>query len=224
MTTLEDLRTDVRSHVDESIAVFWTDTELDRWVNEALREVGRRTETIQRQKSYTVVSGQEAYTLPDDMLRIYRVEYRRTTDYIQPLEFRPFNEMDSIWGFSRTAGGASPEYYSIWSYPGEGGQGLYIYPIPQENINDGLRVFYYAVPRNLEADDDVAEIPAGWEDLVPLYVEYTARRKEASDNRWREAYELFETRLKEMLKTTRNWSDQQNFFVHETGMSGEDWF
>lgn len=223
MTTLLDLRTDVRSHVDEQTAVFWTDEELNRWCNEALREIARRSETLQNQKSYTVIANQEAYILPEDMLRIYRVEYRRTSDYRVPLEFRPFNEMDSVWGFSRTGGG-TPDFYSIWSYPGEGGQGLYIYPIPSETLNDGLRVFYYALPRNLESDDDVAEIPAGWEDLVPLYVEYTARRKEASDNRWREAYELFESRLKEMMKTTRNWSDQQNFLVGENfSFLGEDW-
>lgn len=224
MTTLLELRTDVRSHVDEQTAIFWEDTELDRWINEGLREVARRSETLQKQRSYTVENGKEAYPLPDDMLRIYRVEYKRTTDHIMPLEFRPFNEMDSVWGYSRTRTGGSPEFYSIWSYPGSGGQGLYVTPVPSETLSDGLRVFYYALPKQVVEDEDVAEIPAGWEDLIPLYVEYTARRKEASDNRWQEAKGLFEERLKEMLKTTRNWSDQQNFMVGDNfSYLSEDW-
>ena len=210
--TLGELRQDVRAHLDEADPIFWNEPELNIWIWEGLREVARRSENLQKQKVYTVVADQEAYPLPDDMLRIYRVEFRRDTNSIYPLEWRNFNEMDSIWGIGRGISGSTPMYYSIWSTPGEGGKGLYIYPIPSDTIGNGLWVWYYGLPRKPVEDDDIAEIQAGYEDLITLYVEFVARRKEATDNRWREAYELFETRLKEMMKTTRNWTDQQGFF------------
>lgn len=209
MTTLVDLRTDIRSHLDELTATFWEDAELNRWANEALRDVARRTEVLQKDRSYTIVADQIAYPFPEDMIRIYRVEYRQSDSYIKPLEYKSFQELDDIWYTSREVTGALPYFYSLWGYPGGAENGIYIYPIPSDTIADGLRAFYYGLPRTMIKDEDPAEIPAGWQDLVPLYAEYVARRKEAQDSRWREALELYEMRLKELHSVSRHWTDQQ---------------
>lgn len=193
--------------------MFWESDELTAYINEACREIARRSETLKKWKSYKVEAGREAYPFPEDMFRIYRVEYRRSSDSAQVLEYQPFQSMDDIWFRSRGTTGGDPIYWTEWSYPGAADNGLYIYPIPSDTISDGLRVMYYALPRLMISEDDIAEIPAGWEDLAVLFVEYKARRKEAQDNRWQEAYELFETRLKEMLKTTQHWTDQQTYFA-----------
>lgn len=212
MTTLADLRTDVRNHVDENDPTFWQDSELDRWVNEALREVARRSETLQAVQSYTIEADRESYPCPEDMLRIYSVEYRQSQGTTLNLDYMRFNDLQDF--SSRTNSGGTPQWWSMWGFPGTTDTDqLFIVPIPSETISDGLRVYYYRLPRELADDEDEADIPAGWEDLVPLYVEYTARRKEAQDNRWQEAQQLFETRLNEMLKTTRHWTDQETFMT-----------
>lgn len=107
---------------------------------------------------------------------------------------------------------------AIWGAPGLGTQQLYLYPTPSTTLDDGLRVFYYRLPKkpNLNAPNDPVDIPSGWEDLIPVYVEMVARRKEARDSRWKEAQDIYEARLKEMVDVTRQWHDQMLQFGTET--------
>lgn len=208
--TLGELKADILAHLDGSLTGFWTDDQLTRWANESLRDIARRSEVLQDIRSYTVIANQLTYDLPEDMIRIYRVEYRRDSVDIRPLEFQPFQSMDDIWYWSREITGSEPDYYTIWGYPGGDSSALYLFPVPSETLADGLRLFYYRLPRKMVQDDDLADLPAGWEDLVPLYVEVVARRKEARDQRWQEAFQLYEQRLEQMIQVTRQWTDQQS--------------
>lgn len=222
MTTLLDVRTDIRSHLDEASARFWDDIEIDRWVHEALRDIARRAEILPEIKSYTVKSQQEAYNLPEDLLRVHRVEYRQTSTNTWALEFRPIMEMDDIWLRSRTISSSSPYWYTIWGHSG-GSQQLRPYPIPSETISDGLWIYYYRLPHKPEKEGDQIDIPSGWEDLIPLYVEMVARRKD-NDPRWREAFDLYMERLSQMMSVTRHLSDQMTFFSRSPiGMETGDW-
>lgn len=193
---------------------MWSDEELVRWIWEAMRDVARRTECLQETRSITLVSGQQTYDLPPDMFRIYRVEYRQTSTYNYPLTYQDFATMDELWLTNRSSQG-TPEFYTIWGTPGQGSEQLYLYPVPSSDITDGLKLYYYRLPKKVDTNDynKKADIPAGWEDLVPLYVEIVARRKESRDSRWKEAYELYEIRLAEMMKTTRHWTDQPTYFA-----------
>lgn len=218
--TLEDLRDDVRDRLDETNAQYWTNPELDRYLNEAVRDMARRTESLQGIKVHDVETNRPTYDAPKDMIRIYRIEYHQSSDYIISLEYQPFNEMDSIWFTSRDVPGTFPYFYSLWGAPSaENTSQIYLYPIPGEDIGEGLHIFYYRMPKPMSQDSDPAEIPNGWEDLVPLYCEHVARRKEG-DPRWKDAYELYVERLDDMHRVTRHYSDQERFVVGQTGGAG----
>lgn len=222
--TYGELKEDVLNHLDATLSGFWENAEILRWCNEALRDVARRSEVLQTVSSYTINANQITYPLPEDMLRIYRVEYRSSSSYIKPLEFQPLQTMDDIWYWSREVTGSQPDYYSIWGYPGGDESALYIFPIPSETLADGLRIFYYRLPRKMLNDYDIADIPAGWEDLIPLYVEHVARRKEARDQRWQEALQLYEERLQQMMDVTRQWTDQQTNAMTAPESRGMAWW
>lgn len=215
--TLAELITDCRSHLDESIAGFWDDVELARWCWEAARDIARRTEWNQKTSTQDIVANQQTYTVPDEMLRAFRVEYRQTASYSYALEIKDFHNMDDLWITGRQVSGSQPYACAFWGAPGSrdgtaARQQLYLYPTPSAAVTNGLILYYYAIPKKVDTNDFNAtvEVPSGWEDLVPLYVEVVARRKESRDARWREAFDLYEMRLAELMKHTRSWSDQQD--------------
>lgn len=215
--TLASIREDVRSHVDEGNARFWENAELDRWIHEALRDIARRAEILPDTHAYTVKAEQETYDFPPDVLRIHRVEYRQTSTNRWALEFRPILEMDDL-GLTQGGRTGRPRYWSSWGAPG-GSQQLRLYPIPSETIAGGLVLFYYRLPHKPVNDADLIDLPSGWTDLVPLYVEYVARRKD-NDRRWSEAHALYEERLAQMISVTRHQSDQATYFSAAGGFGG----
>ncbi len=230
--TLTELLLDCRRHLDETNAQYWTDPELVYWIYEGLRDVARRTECLQDVKRYTVNSGQGQYDLPTDMLRINRVVYRQSAGYTYPLELSSLQNLDDVWGTAQEIVGSQPYWCAVWGSPGLGTQQLYLYPIPSQTLDDGLRVFYYRLPKKPDTThgSDPVDIPSGWEDLIPLYVEVVARRKEARDSRWKEAQGIYEARLEEMIEVTRQWHDQMlTFGTQATGAplwltQGEGWW
>lgn len=208
MATLEEMRQDVRDHIDEAVPAFWDNTMLDRWIWEAARDIARKTTSLQSKKDYDLVANQVTYDVPLDMIQVHRVEFRQTPTYCYALEYRTIDGMDDIWFTSREVAGSQPMYWAIWGTPGLESSQLYIYPIVSSNIEDGLRLYYYRLPRKPVEDDDQVEVPAGWEDLVPLYCEMVALRRGGSP-RWQEANALYQERLGAMMEVTRQWSDQQ---------------
>lgn len=206
-TTLLELRTDVRDRLNESAATTnkqWTDTMLTRWINLGLRDVARRAEVVLDRDDIAAVSGTQEYSLPSDLLRIYRVEYTRTGDnQIYPLEFKDFNNLDGVWWTSQSITEGTPAYFTTWGMSPTAK--LKVYPTPSSA--GSFKVFYYRTPTTLVADGDIAEIPEGWADIVVNYCEYVALRRDA-DPRWQEAKALYEQSLDDMMETTRRLSDQ----------------
>ncbi len=97
-TTLGDLITDVRFRLSETIEAEWADQELTRYINEGARDVARRTETLQAtvdvDNGMSPIVGVQEFDLPEDLIRLYRVEYRPDSGNVYPLEYRDFNSLD----------------------------------------------------------------------------------------------------------------------------------
>lgn len=225
--TWEELRTDILERLDQPpdpADGFWSDDQLRLFANEGLRDVARRIKNIRATQDYATVADQSDYDMPDDMIQAYKVEYRTTsTGPIYALEHTPYDE---DWGASRYSG--TPVSWSTLGAPGVGGV-FKVFPAPSEEIDGGLRIYYYRLPRKIEELDDPVEIYSGWEDIIALYVEWNARRKEAVDNKWRDAAQLYEARLEEMKMATSRVSDQPQHMSQAGTVgawwvgSGEDW-
>jgi hypothetical protein len=202
--TLVGMRTKVRRRLDEVTARFWNDTDLNDWINEAAREVARRAEVLQDTKFIDAVGGQQQYPMPTDVYRVHRVEFARSASSVQPLEYRDFNNMDSVWWSSQRTTPGDPYWFTMWGFPPT--LSLIVYPTPSTSIAQGFKVFYYRMPATVAADSDTVEVPAGWDDVVLDYCEYSALRKDA-DPRWQEAKQLFEDKMNHMTDTTQRWID-----------------
>lgn len=207
MASLSEVRVQVRDRLDEPSSAFWTDVQINRWVNEGVRDIARRCEVIQSLQEIPSVAATYQYTLPEDVVRVYRVEYQDSSDQVQPLEYRDFNSMDSVWWTrQKTTESSRPYWYTMWGYPPN--LTLTVFPTPSISA-ETIRVFYYAVPPAVTEDNDELVIPTGWEDLIILYAEYVALRKDG-DQRWQEAKTLYEERIAQMNDLTRRWTDQSD--------------
>lgn len=212
--TLVNMRTAVRARLDEATAKFWTDADLTRWINEAAREIARRTENLQTTANISSVAGQQQYTMPVDVYRVHRVEYARTTSIVTPLEYRDFNNMDSIWWSSQRITPGDPYWYTMWGFPPT--LTMVVYPIPSDSISNAFKVFYYRLPATVSGDSDSVEIPAGWDDIVVDYCEYSALRKDG-DQRWQEAKGIFEDKMNHFVDMTRRWTDEAGTYSSGRG-------
>jgi hypothetical protein len=205
MATLADVRTMVRDRLDEATARFWTNAQLDSFINEATRDIARRGEVLQTTSDITVVGGTQEYTMPTNVVRVHRVEHEDSSSMVTPLEYRDFNNMDAVWSTQqKNVQSTRPYWFTLWGYPPN--LKIVLYPTPSES-GDTIRVFYYQMPAAVTTDGGTVPVPQGWEDLVVMYAEYVALRKDA-DPRWQEAKILYEERLGNMLDVTRRWSDQ----------------
>lgn len=205
MATLVATRTDVRAHLGEITARMWSDVQLTVWINEGLRDIARRTETIQSfSASVAVVAGTAEFTAPADMLRVHRIEYVPTGQtVVYPVHLTTYDELDQLWGLYPNTTGGIPVYAALWGFPPT--VKIRLYPVP--SMAGNLNIFYYRLPAVVAVDADVLEVLAGYEDLIVLYCEYVARRKDR-DPSWQDAKALYEERVSLMVETTRQWHDQ----------------
>lgn len=213
--TLTNLLADVRDRLNDNASVKqWSDTMLTRWINEGLRDVARRTETLMDRATIVAVAGTQEYTMPTNVHRVHRVEYKRTGDsQIYPLDYRDFNNLDAVWWTSQAITQGTPSFFTMWGFPPS--LKIVVYPTPA--TAGTFKVFYYREPAVLVNGADVAEIPEGWWDLIALYCEYVALRRDA-DPRWQEAKQLYESSMRDMMDLTRSWSNQAGMIVQETSM------
>lgn len=219
--TLQQLIDQTRSQLDETVSGgrFWTDTELTRWINEGCRDIARRAEVIQSfSQTIPAIAGVNKYPLPANVIRIHRIEFVPAGQLqVYPLKASNHNEMDQVWGINQTTPSSYPSYFVIWGTPGmvmDSPLTLQVYPSPSQSGT--FNIYYYRHPYRFvsAAAPELAkqaEIPEGWDDLVVLFCEYQARRKDR-DPTWQEAKSLYEERLGEMIDVTRQWHDQAQAF------------
>lgn len=231
MTTWAELRTDIAHRLDADPSDFtdgtslWSDDELLFWANDGLKEIGQRLMLHRDEKSYTTVVDQAEYEMPEDMVKLYRLEYRQSSTYIVALEYSPLEQFEGVRGVLRSQGW--PSAYSTWGYPGGGGK-IILDRAPSESVADGLHLYYYRLPRPLVADSDPVDLPSGWERVLAHYVEMHARRKESKDQRWREAQAFYEQGVEEMRRVMTLPSDQPSYFTdaaygRASQLFGESW-
>jgi hypothetical protein len=202
--TLAAANTQVRSLLDENVAQFWTDTEIDSWINQGCQDVARRAETLWQEVTINVTPLVQNYPFPIDFLNCHRAEFQLSnTDQTFPLEYRGINQMDEIWGILHSLPAAWPQYFTI---RGNSVLGFYLMMYPSPGSQGQLTVYYYRQAIVATANQNI-DVQPGWEDIVFDYAVYKAKRK-ANDPSWQEAFQLYNGNLAQMMDKTRNMTDQ----------------
>lgn len=204
MTTLTEAIAAVRSSTDEPSARFWTDAELTRWINGAIKDIARTTELYQTRGTIVVVANTQEYVLPVDLIRINRLEFEPTADTrVIPLDYRDVGAMDEVWWNARESASGYPSFYTLWGSPPS--LAAILWPTP--SVAGALTVWYYKQPAETVSGAATIPLPMGWEDALTDYAEYRALRK-ARDPRWQEAKQLYEETVAKLFEKTQRYTDQ----------------
>ncbi len=227
MATLSEVRLEVRDAIDEvEPGQFWTDAQLNVWINEGCRDIARRSESIQSFiTSITVNVGQATYPLPSNVIRLHRVQFRPTgSQQTYKMMLTTYEEMDQVWGIQQDIQSSYPTFAMMWGTSGNTSADaqllLRVYPVP---ANPGtLEVFYYRLPTPLVNDTDVVEVPAGWHDLISAYCIYKALRKDR-DPTWQDAKAEYEEKMQYLIDVTRELHDAGRYISTESGIPQPQW-
>jgi hypothetical protein len=212
---LANARILVRDLLDEDVAQFWSDAQLNRWLNEGCADTQRRVEWKQSQASLNVIPETQKYPAPDDVQRIHRVEFNPSpsagnNQNTYTLEYRGLMEMDQVWGINQQWPATYPLYYTLWGQPGIGTLQIITFPVPSQAGT--MFVWYYPVTVTASTDTTNLDIAQGFEDMIVDYCMYRALRRDA-DPRWQDAKKDYEDKIMALNDSSRTWQDQSGTFT-----------
>lgn len=202
--TLGEARAAIRERLDEPNEGQWTDTDLDRWINEAVRKIAREAETIEDTDTVSTTAAVQDYPGPADAFRLHRVVWRPSgSNQVYPLEPRTLHTLDAVAYTHLEITRSIPAYYAAFKRPA---MTIRLYPTP--SVNGQLEIVYYRTPADAASDSDSLDgIPEGWHDVVYDYVEFRALRR-ARDPRYVDAKMNFDENMGRLINFTRHWTDQ----------------
>lgn len=197
--------------------VTWSNSELRGYINDAVADIARRTETIQKTATLPIAADVRKIAGPADALRIHTVSWKATANpEIYPLDIVDLHNMDAMWYTSQTTRKGVPTAVTFWGYPPA--IDMVFYPTP--NVAGEAQLSYYGLPARLADDGTAASstlvVPAGYENLIVEYVCYLAQRRDANQ-RWQEHKQAYEEQIAQMHDNTRRWTDQHGYIVPNSG-------
>ncbi len=121
--TLADIITEVRQELQETSAVFWTDSEITGYANDAVLLMQQLTEWLEDTANIIMVANQQEYSFPSNQLVMRRITWDR--NFLPQTNYFELDRDNPSW---RTATHNDPirHYESNWDK-------LDSYPIPSRD-------------------------------------------------------------------------------------------
>lgn len=182
---LSTIRTEVRDILGELTADFWTEAELNRYANEALRRfIGEnRWSWLITEGSATLLAGDPDLTLTEGV-----ADYRHLNIMLTKTgDVRPYlpKKVTPLRGFQLRQSWYTAQSYPTWFYvtnvsdsADDGSYETVVKFIPPPNEACDVEYQYYRTPDLLTADNDVPDIPIQYHKALVHYTAGTAWLKE----------------------------------------------
>lgn len=214
--TLSTARSEVRALLDEPSAQFWSDAQLNSWINQGAQDIARRAQALWMQANVTAVVDQQNYQLPTDFLGVHRIDYQLSnSDQTYNLEFRGIKTMDEIWGILHQLPAAFPQAFFLWNSTGAAGGQPYFATYPVVADAGTFIVYYYRNAIAASTDGTLVDVTPAYEDLVYDYA--VAKGKMADrDPTWQDHMASYRDALQMMFDKTARFSDQGDQFTSGT--------
>jgi hypothetical protein len=196
-----ELRTALRSFLNEDIPGFWTDAQLNTYINLANDRVNSiisatREDYFTISATFSTVAGTKSYSFPTDCRFIRRMEIYDPTNegnIIKLDELRwPRIEANGDWLFPLTT--AQPKRYVTR------GTQFDLYPTPDAAYP--IRIYYDARPATMDSDDDIPTSPSDFHDMIVYWAAMLAKKQNEEDDAGYS--ELFNARKVELIQTLIN--------------------
>jgi len=171
-----DLRTEVRRLLKEASAVFWSDAQLNGYLDDALLVYTSRLGLRTKEKTASAVQGQEAYVLPGDFVVPTLAALQLPPTYYvsvdgRLLQFLPVQVYSLVKTYGAGAGlGSAPVFFTYFNQGNDPVAGLVLalklLPAPASNGTSNILIGYESKAPTMTLDTDVPNIPQ--EDHIAL--------------------------------------------------------
>jgi hypothetical protein len=175
---LLQIRTKARRKLDELTAKFWSDDELDDYINETYRKIWELLIDNSYRKALKVanlnlVANTRTVALPSDYVKTRLIEHLVGSIYY-PCKY--YERYDTPVGSDSSPSAAYGDQYSFsYSFLGDS---LVFEPTPINSETGSIRLTYFYIPDYLEDDTDEPDIPSLYHDLFVLGCVIQAKEKE----------------------------------------------
>jgi hypothetical protein len=148
-----EVRTEIRRSIKDNDPdpqrYRWTDIDLNARINIAQRKIAAETQSLEGRIVDDIQSGISEYSLPDVFLKDLRVLYKNSDGDYKRLKKISQEELDNYASAWRDSQSEIITHYSI-----RHNTILIIYPTPNFNRTDGLKLDIIKQPDDLTADTD----------------------------------------------------------------------
>ena len=189
-----------RYDLNETTASFWSDTELQQWINEAIWEINSKTRCLEKAVStQTLAEDDYDYAITGNWLSIETIIHdsgTTTGDSDTDEASRRLYTLKRIdikdFGHTRETG--RPKQYTVWN------DTLYIWPIPDSNVS-GTTLILFAInlPTDITSSTSSIETPAYFDHSILNYVKAKAYFKDKREAKGNYYMALFEKALREYV-------------------------
>lgn len=179
--TLSELRTQTRNRADMSQSEFVTDSELNFYINQSIRELhdiltdAYQSDYYMSTNTFNTVSGTDSYALPSDFYELRGVDVKLNSNEWYTLKKFNFNErvrykQSGSWNYSN----APYLRYRL------NGNNIMFNPTP-DSSNQTIRIWYTPVATELVNDGDSFADFNGFSEYVIVDAAIKCLQKEESD-------------------------------------------
>lgn len=171
---LSSLRAEVYARLAESGSGFYTDAEINQWLNDGVRDLSITTEPLVTTATVTTVTGTREYKLPTDHLSVKRAFFLDTGDAWYDLTETTWEDLfdgDSDW--ENDSNGQPEKWY--WRQDVIG-----LAPAPSADYSGAatLRIMYSYIPAAMSADASTTGLSEWLDDAVILFAVYRGYLKD----------------------------------------------
>lgn len=177
LDTLANIRTEVRSLLNEATAGLFSDAQIDEWLGQVSLDISVKTHCVETTGTVTLVQGTVEYALPttfanpaitDTEARVIKI-YGAYLSNVGFLRVRP-----QVWGRKQPVTQTVPTWYTQW------GQRIFVQPPPS-----GAGTLSLLVSVN---SDTVTDLPMSYRHLL---IPGAVSRAKLRDRKYAEAAQLY---------------------------------
>jgi len=186
----------------ETTASFWTNAELDNWINDAGHDVAYKTKCIQADGKFASVESTSEYTLTDyfsgllSVTRAYFYQDGSSWEELDPTSIDKLNQLHTGW--KNADDGVPSEYY--FDYERNKTLGLYVPPNSDNAGSEYIEVYYGNDYTDISDDDDSPSyIPISLQQAMVEYVVATGLETRGYRDKANDAWKKYIGRIKEYL-------------------------
>jgi len=202
MTVLSDYRLECRRLLHDATANFWSDAELNTFINDGRNKLVADTRCLRTLVTVSLTTGQETYPISAvttllgkqafDILNVTVIWGQMRVPLVQ-MSWTEFNSKLRSWVTNQSRPAAMAKM-------GASAGTIYVQPVPDQTYSSEWDVCY--LPATLVDDTTVEELVYPWTSPIAYYACYKAKLKEQSYGEAKTFQEMYKEKALEAINQT----------------------